>query len=334
MNYTQMGDLTRIFSARRDNFELKSRLNQLATELATGKVTDLPDHLHSDQTRLAYVDRELANLKSYNQTGKQTIAFLNAQQLSLDIIAEERENLRRTLLAATLEPTIDDIAIATEQGGRIFETMVSTLNQDFAGRTLFSGTETQTTPLPDADGILTALLGGLNLTQNAAQIADDIRDFFSDPAGGFAALYLGAPENPNIRPVNKDTDIDIGTTALNPRLASSLSSAAIAAIAMSPALSGDTERQASLLMESAATTTQASRDLSYLQGRIGASQHRAEQAMASNTAMLSSLQIEHTELVSADPYETASALHEVEQQLQTHYMLTGRLSKLSLMDYL
>jgi len=38
--------------------------------------------------------------------------------------------------------------------------------------------------------------------------------------------------------------------------------------------------------------------------------------------------------VNADPFETASTLQAVQLQLETHYAMTARLSRLSLAEYL
>ena len=59
-----------------------------------------------------------------------------------------------------------------------------------------------------------------------------------------------------------------------------------------------------------------------------------EQADTRNGAQQTALSLARSNLVAADPYETASALTQTEGNLQTLYALTARLSRLSLTDYL
>ena len=71
-----------------------------------------------------------------------------------------------------------------------------------------------------------------------------------------------------------------------------------------------------------------------LQARLGHAEQQVEQASVRISAQQSSYGIARNDLVSADPYETATRLQAVQQQLETQYTLTARLSRLSLTEYL
>ena len=57
-------------------------------------------------------------------------------------------------------------------------------------------------------------------------------------------------------------------------------------------------------------------------------------AQARNANESFALQIARNDLVSADPYETASKLQETEAQLEMIYTITARMTRLSLLDYM
>jgi flagellar hook-associated protein 3 FlgL len=71
-----------------------------------------------------------------------------------------------------------------------------------------------------------------------------------------------------------------------------------------------------------------------MQARIGAQEARAADGLARAEARAASLQIIRTELLEADPYETATALESATQRLDALYLVTARLSRLSLTEYL
>ena len=70
------------------------------------------------------------------------------------------------------------------------------------------------------------------------------------------------------------------------------------------------------------------------QADLGLLQETAERATARNAAETTALSLARSDILSADPYETASALTQAEASLQNLYALTARLSRLSLTDYL
>ena len=67
---------------------------------------------------------------------------------------------------------------------------------------------------------------------------------------------------------------------------------------------------------------------------IGLQEAATTQTQAQNTAENTSLSLIRSTLISADPYETATALQETEASIQNLYTLTARLSRLKLTDYL
>ena len=67
---------------------------------------------------------------------------------------------------------------------------------------------------------------------------------------------------------------------------------------------------------------------------IGLQEAATTKTQAQNTAESSALSIARSTLISADPYETATALQETEASIQNLYTLTARLSRLKLTDYL
>ncbi len=71
-----------------------------------------------------------------------------------------------------------------------------------------------------------------------------------------------------------------------------------------------------------------------MRAHVGSVEAHVEQASARNAAETSALEIARSDMISADPYDTASALEAVTTQMETLYTLTARLSRLNFADYM
>ena len=67
---------------------------------------------------------------------------------------------------------------------------------------------------------------------------------------------------------------------------------------------------------------------------IGFAEGRISQAQSRLSAEYSSLEILRGDLVSVDPFETATELEHVQTQLEMLYTITARASRLNLMNFL
>ena len=74
--------------------------------------------------------------------------------------------------------------------------------------------------------------------------------------------------------------------------------------------------------------------ITYLRGELGQTEEAIEIAETRANAQLSALQISRSDLLSADPFETATALEDATTRLESLYTITARLSRLSLTDFL
>jgi flagellar hook-associated protein 3 FlgL len=99
-------------------------------------------------------------------------------------------------------------------------------------------------------------------------------------------------------------------------------------------LAGKPAQRAELAKAAGAVLLEAADARGALAARIGTAQERVATATTRNSAEATALQIVRIGIVSADPYEAATALTEAQNQLDTLYAVTARLSRLSLANYL
>ena len=74
--------------------------------------------------------------------------------------------------------------------------------------------------------------------------------------------------------------------------------------------------------------------MAVMQGQVGAQLEIIETTRTRQANERNALMLQRSELIGADPYETAAALTERQTQLETLYALTARVSRLSLAAYL
>ncbi len=331
MSLTSIGDMVQHFAIRRQNTQLKNRLNTLTNELSSGVVQDATRHLGARSARLTEVDRSLGLLSNFDTVLAETGQTLALMQTVFDHVDHIRGNAASTVSTITISSTNKDISTASKEAKIGLETMMQTLNTRFAGRSLFAGVATDRDAVVQSDELLATLKTIVSGAGTATEVEDAIVGWLS--GGGYVNdVYLGDVGDLQTRKIDMDEDLQIDARADDPAVVSVLVGMAMAA--MTDDLSLSRVEKADLLRRSGERLLGAAQEVAHLQGTIGLREEQIAQVTARHTAQVTLLTLQRNDLVSADPFQTASQLQEVQTQLETHYMLTARLSGLSLTEYL
>lgn len=329
MTFSSIGDLTRHFVSLNHGTQLKSRLATLTQELSTGTRSDLPGHLGTGQAQLAALDRGLARIDGYAAAARDTGMRLGAMQTGLDAIDTARQALTDQLLLVTPGSGADAMEQARKAASETFDTVVGQLNGSFAGRSLFAGAAEDGAALVPAEDLRAALATATAGATDRTDLQTRIETFFDDPAGGFAgAAYLGDDGPPATRRIDDGQSVTLAARADDAALREVLKGAALAMFAPPGGPEAEALKQAGLVLSSAAP------GLAALRGDLGRSEAQVAETTAALSARRSDLGQQRNDLTGADPYDTAARLQQVQLQLETHYTVTARLSRLSLSAYL
>ncbi len=335
MTVNSLSDMARSFAQSRQNTGIRTRLATLGNELSTGKVADLTKRLGGDTVAVRDIDRQLKLATIHTRAITEAGQWTQSIQSYLGRIDTEREALSSSLLALDIEPNAERRDLASAAGKTAFETTVSALNGRFAGQSLFAGRDTDATPLADASDMLAALRIAATGATTAAELAVAIDTWFNAPGGGFeTAGYLGDTGGQQSRRIAEDLSISPGIRADDPALRDMMKAAAVAALAQDTALSLSAKEQTAALGIARDRTIAASAPIIGLRADLGQQESLIERRMADVSARTGALSILRNETDSADPFDTAGALQEVQLLLETHYAVTARLSRLNLTDYL
>ncbi len=335
MSTLSFGDLAMSYRTQLNSVRIRSELQRLGSELASGRTRDLRDATGGDLGSYAAIETALTGLASYRIAAEEAATFTAAAQRSLATVQEITSELAPALLlaASTNEATILQSG-ATDAKAR-FATAVSALNTRVADRALLAGTATGGVALADAEAMLAALQAAISAETTATGVETAVAAWFDDPGGGFeTGGYLGGADPLAPLQVGANETAAFQLKADDQAVRDLLKGFAIAALVADGALAGQHAERVALVEAAGTRLIGADRSLTDIRAGLGATEARIETALARNGAETSALEMARNDIVAVDPYKTATALQQAELQLETLYTITARLSRLTLTEYL
>lgn len=330
---TQFGDLSRHMSGMRHTSRLKSELSLLTEELSSGLKSDLPKSLGLQRERAAELDQRLKRVDTYLSNVTQVSTRYGVMQTALEQVSNSAQHTSEQLMINPDIMSLSERAMASKIAGSSFDAMVDALSATSGGIALFSGDRTDTQPLPSAKAILNSLKSSVDLTLDASVILTQVENFFESDTGPFVAAHYQGSNSSSGTLIGDNQKISHDVTAISKPIRQMLAGAALAALISEPDVAAHPNKQRDLII--AARDKMADRgELTLLRGHLGAQEQRVQETRSKLTAERTASLIEINDLQSADSFETATRLQQVQLQLETHFTLAGRLSRLSLVNYL
>ncbi len=334
MTLTSIGDLARGLTLQTRSTEIKQRIETLSYEMSTGKVQDVSGHLGGDYSHLLDLDRSLTRLDAFGIATAEAKLFTDAMQQSLTMFSESTGEMAASLLAFDTANQTVTLEQASVQARNELDTMVSALNTRIGGRSLFSGTATDVSPLPSAETLLTALEAELTGLTTVTDIRNAANAWFNDPAGFDAVIYQGSDTTLSSMQIAENERISMPITATDPAFKATLRDVAIVALVADDALAIPTDQRTGLFKQLGVALANTQDETVKIRAEIGAAEARVEQAATRNAAARTSLEYSRNALIEANPYDTATNLQTVQYQLESLYAVTVRNANLSLVNFL
>lgn len=331
MNPVSIGDLAQSLLLRRANASARAELGGLLADLSAGQASDAARHLGGSVSPLLAIDSAISQARAFTQTTNFAAARATAMQTALariDLSANEAANM---LLSAASSGDPSALQAAGTRSRDGLQQAVLALNTGYAGSALFSGSATDTAPLPAAETILAAARNAVVTARTPQEASDQLAVWMASPTG-FSATFRGNTQGPDI-PVGPDETVRLDFYASDSELRGTFAGFILGALvaegrfsatADGSNLSGIAGRM--LLSQGEARSGHAA--------RLGVIQSRIDDAASRNAAEAAALGVARNDLLAVDLYETSSRITATESRLEMIYTLTARLSRLSLTDYL
>lgn len=336
MIQTGYGDNARFFTLRQDNARLRETLDRLGSELSTGRKADLPAALGIDMSTFAHIRRDIRLNESFLTGLGNAATAASMRQNTLERLSSELEGVGAGLLSVIGTKQSSALQQRLSDAPERFQAAVTAMNATIGSQFLFSGDTPDTPALEEPEVILDALRTVVNAAPDAATAIADLDAWFQTPGGGYDTVAaLGSETGGGDVYLGEGQRIDTAVTVYDAGIRTALSGLAMAALVAEgtvPAVPDD----ARLEMANAAARRmlQGEADLVNTRSGLGAAEGRIEAARVQAEATRTTLELEETRLTSADPYTTATEIEAVSLQLENLFVLTSRLSNLSLSNYL
>ena len=166
---------------------------------------------------------------------------------------------------------------------------------------------------------------------DAADANAQLEVYFNDPTGGFAQnIYLGGDSISSPVEISPGVRLDVSVSAADQPIKDLLRGLSVIAV-RDAATFADTDA----LTESGANAALAADvGITNIQARIGIAEARIDAAASRYEAEETVLTALFNEQTERDQFEAASELQLLESQLEASYLLTARLARLTIADYL
>jgi flagellar hook-associated protein 3 FlgL len=337
MTSVSIGDMAQAFLLRRQTTAVKADLSRLTEELGSGRRSDLGAAVGGDFRTLAGIDHSLAVLASLRTATSEAAQFATALQGALETAHTLAAGLSPALTSAGTTGGATHVATAAFDARQKLHSAVAALNARAADRYLLSGTATDQKPILGSDQILTALNAAIAGQSTAAGVIAAVAGWFDAPAGGggyLDTIYGGSAAPPAPFPIGEGDTAAIGLTAATPEIREVLKGLALAALVAEGALGGDLPARAALLRTAGETLLTATAGLTERRADLGSVEAHIDHIATRNAAQTAALELARNGIVAADPFATASEIESVRTQLEMLHVMTARLSRLSLVDFL
>lgn len=327
-----IGDLSQTLLLKRHVAATKTALQAHATEVATGRVADIPAHLRGDLSALAGFDTALARLSGHRAVATEAAMIAQVQQTALGQVSSVADAAASRLITAAQGGSagIDAAARAVAQD---FRAAIAALSLRHGDRAVFAGIASDGPAMAGVDAIIAAAMDAISGAVSADEVSGRLGTWFDDPAGFQTAAYRGAAPLPPLT-IAPDDAIALDITAADPSLRDTLRGLLAGALLAQGALSGNPAERGKLAVQAGEILATSATDRAHLTARLGQTEARIDQAQSRIAAETSALEIARAGLVEADPYTAATGLEDARSRLEALYTLTARISRLSLADYM
>ncbi|MDQ2065335.1 flagellin [Xinfangfangia sp. CPCC 101601] len=326
------GDTSLTAMLARQSRTLRAEIDQRTSEISTGLHRDLGAALGGDFSAIAGIEQSLARLRGYTTNTHEAALYTDIVQVALAVVNDGATELGANILRNLGPGSETSQTTLGIEARRIFQTTVAALNTRFANRAVFSGIEADAPPLPGPDEILAELEGAIAAATTVEDLRLAVAHWFNDP-GGFDAFYGGGPPRADVM-IAEGEMASISVTARDPALKGTLQALSIAALLDRGALAGQPEARANLFKSVGDDLLANGEARSELMARVGSVQAQIVAAQARNGAEKSGLEITRAGLVGVDHYETAARLEDLQTRLEALFLVTSRVARLSLVDYI
>lgn len=332
MTISATSDLSKMLIFQDRSSLLNAKITSLNQELITGRLSNLGQDRTAHIPRIQYLERQIEIISAYETVQKDANSYFDQVDLSVEKIQNLVQDVGQTLIQDIGSNAQISHAKTQKMTMTLFEGLISALNRKGPSGFLFSGSKTSQSPFPLAKDIIEKVQSFSSGSASKEELVDKLDDWFDGPSSPFQQdIYKGSQTGIKTFQISPDMPAQLELRANDHHFRDLLKSAALAVVATTASLSKNEQKSA--LKFAAEGLLSANDALIEVRAELGSLKEKIEDQVTHDTAQLVTFKQSYNDLTVADPYETATKLKAAENQLESLYLLTSHLSKLSFMDY-
>jgi flagellar hook-associated protein 3 FlgL len=320
----------------------QTEIAKLQNEAVTGTLDDVGLELGTRTSTSLDYGRETARLQGIIDSNSLAEQRIESSQLSMEQMSSSAQSLLDSLVALSGNSDSTSLQVSADTASAVLDSFVSYANVSVNGEYLFSGINTDASPLDDSfitdvkadfDSSLQTFMSANGIGSQADITSDQMDEFLTDYVDTFTwSGWTNASDNKMTSRISTSESVTTSTTLngdgfKNLVLASVITSQLSASGLSSEALSS-VNAQVVNLAGLAVSGIDSERSL------LGLSQERVEKANTAISSQMDIINTQLTDLVGVDTYDASVRLNTLLTQVETSYTITSKIQGLSLVNFL
>jgi flagellar hook-associated protein 3 FlgL len=334
---------------RNSILEMQKQLSQTQVEVSSGRVADLGLSLGAAVGQDFNLGIHQADIKALTQSNNVVSARLDATQTALSAIADTAKSFLNSLVSAQSNGT--DATTIENQANANLKSLISGLNTTANQEYLFGGVNCGVAPISDyfsspqsagKQAVDQAYIAAFGFSQSGAGVnsitASQMQNLLS---GTFANLFSSTSWSSDWSNASSQTmqsrisltqTVNTSVSANDPAL-QKLAMAYTMVADLGTASLSDPAYQ-TLVQTATQTMSDAVSGLTRLQASVGIMQKTVTNASDLMSVQQNAITSQIGSLEDVDPYEASTRLNSLMTQIETSYVLTGKIQQLTLSKYI
>ncbi len=321
-------------------------LQAAQTELSTGRYNDVNLTLGTNVSRNLNWRLALSDTSQFIDSNTQAANKANATQSSLQSIVTSANSFLSTLTGA--RGAVNGQSLITDASDLQMQTFQQAVNVSYSGQYLMGGQNTDTPPLStysggsaeaSFDSAFQSYFGFPKTDSQAVNITpSQMQGFLTGP---FEQLFNGSSWSTNFSAasdinlksrISSSQTVDVSANSNEQAFKDMM----MAMVAVKDAGVGQLNQSTfqSVIDYATTKTADAVQEFGEIESRIGVGQQTLSQVSAQQSSIKNILQGQIQDTEGVDSTEAATRVNLLMSQLQANYAVTGKLSQLSLLQYL
>lgn len=305
--------------------DMREQIAQASQEAVTGRYSNLSQALDGRVGKAMLARQAIDDITNERNRIDLRSSRIDLTDRSLASVYDSTQSVDTDLQSALAREDAFSTGVAGRQARAALDKVFTSLNVRFGDRFLFSGDATSTQPFGSPEDLMNDIRDIAATSTDAATFKTAVQSYFDDPAGGFHTnIYAGAD-------TSSDPDNVLG---IDPAIKDVLVGLAVASLASPSESIQLVDDNPEILQFAATKLTDGKTSVTALrgaQGIISESLVRDKDALFMEEAIVTE---NFNALTARDQYEAATQLKQLQTNLEASYMLTTRLSNLSLLNFM